>query len=115
MSDTPTPAGPMRLAACRHGTMLFNAGDIYIGASLAAYGEFSEGEVALFRQLLRPGMTALDVGANIGAFTLPMARLVGATGRVIAWEPQRIVVQTLCANLALNAILTRAEMLDGAA
>ena len=84
--------------------MLFNPMDAYIGGSLDAYGEFSEGEVGLFRQILRPGATALDIGANIGALTLPMARMVGDAGRVIAWEPQRIVFQTLCANLALNGV-----------
>jgi FkbM family methyltransferase len=94
----------LRLRACRHGPMLYNARDIYIGGSLDAYGEFSEGEVALFAQILRPGMLAVDVGANIGAHTLPMAQLVGPTGRVVAYEPQRVVFQNLCANVALSGM-----------
>lgn len=94
----------LRLRACRHGPMLYNAHDRYVGGSLDAYGEFSEAEVELFAQLLRPGMTALDVGANIGAHTVPMARLVGPGGRVVAYEPQRVVFQTLCANLALGGV-----------
>jgi FkbM family methyltransferase len=40
----------------------------------------------LFKQILRPGGTAVDVGANIGYFTLLAASLVGDTGRVIAAE-----------------------------
>jgi len=46
----------------------------------------------------------VEVGANIGAHTLFFARHVGPTGAVLAFEPQRIVFQTLCANLALNSV-----------
>ena len=46
----------------------------------------------------------LDVGANIGTHTLAMASLVGQSGRVLAFEAQRSVFQTLCANVALNSL-----------
>jgi len=46
----------------------------------------------------------LDVGANIGVNTIPLARHAGARGKVIAFEPQRIIHQMLCANLALNGL-----------
>lgn len=96
----------LRLKRCRHGLMLYNIHDHYIGGSLERYGEFSEFEVALFRQLVRPGMTVVEVGANIGAHTVALAALAGPEGRIIAFEPQRIVFQMLCANLALNGIET---------
>src|SRR5258708_30968101 len=83
--------------------MLYNIHDVYVGRSLDLYGEFSEGEVGLFRQLVKPGDLVLDVGANIGTHTLFFSQRVGATGRVLAFEPQRIVFQTLCANLAINS------------
>ena len=41
--------------ACRHGQMLYNVHDTYIGRSLDLYGEFSEGEIELFRQFVKPG------------------------------------------------------------
>ncbi len=47
----------------------------------------------------------IEVGANIGAHTLPLARIVGERGRVYAFEPQRVVFQTLCANMALNSLI----------
>lgn len=94
-----------RLKECRYGTMLYNVNDIYVGRSFELYGEFSEGEVALFRQVVRPGSVVLDVGANIGAHTLFFAGAVGPEGSVFAFEPQRIVFQTLCANMALNSVL----------
>jgi FkbM family methyltransferase len=93
-----------RLKRCRHGLMLYNRHDIYIGRSLDLYGEFSEAEAALLRYLLKPGDVVIEAGANIGAHTLPLARMVGPAGAVYAFEPQRIVFQTLCANMALNSV-----------
>jgi FkbM family methyltransferase len=78
--------------------------DLYIGRSLELYGEWSEGEIALFQHLLRAGDIVVEVGANIGTHTIFFARTVGAAGRVLAFEPQRIVFQTLCGNLALNSL-----------
>lgn len=49
-------------------------------------------------------MVAADIGANIGTFTLPLARAVFPGGSVVAIEPQRILHQMLCANIALNGI-----------
>jgi FkbM family methyltransferase len=93
-----------RLKPCRHGTLLYNFHDAYIGRSLELYGEFSEGEVELFALVLHSGQTVVEVGANIGAHTVALAQLVGAAGHVLAFEPQRLLYQTLCANLALNSI-----------
>ena len=93
-----------RLKNCRHGTMLYNIHDMYIGRSLDLYGEFSEGEVDLFRQIVRPGDVVFDIGANIGVHTVYFARAVGVQGAVFAFEPQRLIFQTLCANIALNSL-----------
>jgi FkbM family methyltransferase len=92
------------LQDCRYGRMLFPRQDQYVGRSLGLYGEFSEGEASLFRLFVAPGQVVLDVGANIGAHTVLFARAVGPTGLVLAFEPQRILHQVLCANLALNGI-----------
>jgi FkbM family methyltransferase len=93
-----------RQKACRYGQMLYNQNDMYVGRSFDLYGEFSEGEVDLFRQIVRPGNVVVEVGANIGAHTVFLAQHVGREGAVLAIEPQRIVFQTLCANIALNNI-----------
>jgi FkbM family methyltransferase len=96
--------GSFRLAVCRHGALWFNTADTYIGRSLEKYGEFSELEVALLQQMAFPGSVIVEAGANIGALTVPLARAAGPDGRVIAFEPQRVVHQTLCANVALNGL-----------
>lgn len=90
------------LAICRHGPMLYNRNDQYVGASLRKYGEFSPAEAELLGTLVGPGATVVEVGANIGALTVALSRRVAPGGTVHAFEPQRIVFQTLCANLALN-------------
>jgi FkbM family methyltransferase len=46
-----------------------------------------EKEIMFLRHFLKPGMTAIDVGANLGLYSLPMARLVGPNGRVFSYEP----------------------------
>ena len=45
-----------------------------------------EKEMDFLRRWLRPGMTVIDIGANLGVYSLPMARLVGKTGHVFAYE-----------------------------
>src|SRR3954465_1933985 len=95
------------LTQTRHGQMLVNRHDVYIGRSLELYGEWSEGEIDLFRQVLRPGMVVADAGANIGTHTVARAQMVAPNGVVYAFEPQRIVFQTLAANVALNSLVVR--------
>jgi FkbM family methyltransferase len=82
--------------------MLYNKNDIYMGGSLQKYGEFSIFELELFSQIVGRGCLVVEAGANIGTHTVELSRLVGADGEVHAFEPQRIVFQNLCANLALN-------------
>jgi FkbM family methyltransferase len=89
---------------CRHGRFSYLLNDTYIGRSLDTYGEYSEGEIDLFRQLLRPGDVAIDAGANVGALTVPMARCVGHQGAILAFEPQRVVFDFLANNLRLNGL-----------
>lgn len=94
----------LRLRQCKHGVFLFSTQDTYIGKSLDTYGEWSEGEVHVFSQIIRKGWRVFDVGANLGAFTVPFSKMVGPQGLVVAFEPQRIVYQLLVANVALNEI-----------
>jgi predicted O-linked N-acetylglucosamine transferase (SPINDLY family) len=96
--------GQVRLKACRYGFMLYPIADPGIGRSLDRYGEFSEGEVELFRQLVQPGSTILEIGANLGTHTVFLAKATGPRGTVYAFEPRRVEFQVLCANVALNAL-----------
>jgi FkbM family methyltransferase len=58
----------------------------------------------MFRQIIEPEDLVLDVGANIGGHTIVMSQLVGPSGLVHAFEPQRLVYQTLAGNMAINSL-----------
>lgn len=97
-------SSPLKKTHARHGVFLYPANDVYIGKSLELYGEWSEGEVELVRRLVAPGATVVEVGSNLGSHTVAIGKMVGATGRVFAFEPQRLIFQILCANLIANDV-----------
>ena len=91
------------MVATRQGPMFALAGDAYITRSMQLYGEYGHDEVDLFRQIVRPGMTVVEAGANIGAHSVMLARAC-APGPLFAFEPQQRVFQLLCANLVMNGV-----------
>jgi FkbM family methyltransferase len=68
----------------------------------------------LLSRLTRPGMIALDVGSNVGAYALLFAAKVGPTGRVYCFEPNPEVRQRLIANIRLNDFEARTTILSTA-
>jgi len=74
---------------CRYGEMAFHRTDRWLGRSLDLYGEWSEGEAELFRKVVKPGDVVIEAGANIGALTIPLAKIAGDGGEVHAFEPQK--------------------------
>lgn len=76
--------------------------DAYVSTSLEVYGEYSPEERELLESLVQPGHVVVQCGANVGALTIPLARRVGATGRVIAFEPQELLYRALVANTCLT-------------
>jgi FkbM family methyltransferase len=87
---------------CRHGLFMYNRNDQFIGRGLDLYGQWCEFEIQLLRQFIELGDTVVDAGANIGTHTIAFADLVGPTGRVHAFEPQRRNFHMLAGNVALN-------------
>lgn len=67
-------------------------------------GRYEPQDTALLRQLLKPGMTFVDVGANWGYFTLLAAHLVGAGGRVLSLEPDPRLYKILSGNIDRNRL-----------
>lgn len=76
--------------------------DRAVGARLRRRGIWAAAETELCKREIREGMRAVDVGANIGYFTLLFARLVGPTGHVYAFEPEPRNFELLQRNVARN-------------
>jgi FkbM family methyltransferase len=73
-----------------------------IDFSIYLLGSFEPRTVRTYAGLVKSGDIVLDIGANIGAHTLVLARLVGPAGRVIAFEPTAFAFNKLGGNVALN-------------
>jgi FkbM family methyltransferase len=102
--DAPPPRTEFNeVVPSRFGPMLLNRNDLYIFNGIRETGVWSGDELDLLGQLIAPGQTVLDVGANMGTHTLAFCNFVGPTGRVHAFEPQRIMYQAMVASVALNS------------
>ena len=66
-----------KVKQCRHGPMCYNVHDIYVGQSLENYGEFSQGEVDLFAQMVGPNDVVVEVGRISGRIRHGLARRWG--------------------------------------
>lgn len=73
-----------------------------IDSSLYYNGYFERDSTDAIRRIVKPGMTVVDIGANIGCHALPMALLVGSAGKVIAFEPMTWAYTKLLKNISLN-------------
>lgn len=82
--------------------MMLRSDDGSAGWSLAHLGYYEPHVTTMFRQLIKPGMHVLDVGANIGYFSMLAARLAGPTGKVTAFEPGQSNVVLIQASAELN-------------
>lgn len=98
--------GSLEIVWTRHGFMILNHKDLGVDRELFLYGEYALCETDVMRRFADPARTMLDVGANIGAVALEMARFSTGPGRIVAFEPQRNVYLRLCGNLALNGVTT---------
>jgi len=77
--------------------------DLREGIDFAIFlGLYERSTRMAIHRLVSPGSVVLDVGANIGAHTLELARRVGSGGKVFAFEPTSFAHSKLLRNLALN-------------
>jgi FkbM family methyltransferase len=76
--------------------------DTIISESIRNSRVWAQAETRLFRELLKPGMVVIDVGANIGYFSLLASSLVGPDGRVHAFEPDPVNCGLLKKSVRMN-------------
>jgi FkbM family methyltransferase len=91
-----------RLARLSSGQSLYVDPFDAVGREIVRSGCYEPETVAVFQALLAPGMIVVDAGAHVGQYTVIASALVGAEGRVHAFEPDPETFRQLQANVALN-------------
>jgi len=83
--------------------------DLRQGIDFAIFlqGGFEPSTLQEYGRLVKEGDTVFDIGANIGAHTLPLAKIVGPHGVVAAFEPTDYAFNKLQRNLVLNPTLAQ--------
>jgi len=76
--------------------------DSHDALELSLNGIYEPMETALIQQLIGPGDNVVDIGAHIGYYTLIMSKLVGPTGTVFAFEPDKTNFELLRKNVEVN-------------
>ena len=83
-------------------TIYFDWTDPIIVESFSQSRPYEKGTVSILSKLIKKGMNVVNIGANIGYFTLLIAKLVGPTGHVFAFEPFPKNVEFLRKNIEAN-------------
>ena len=103
-------SGTRKLRSVRQNDRLWR-----LDPEVALRGEFQELDTVLWlRRVLKPGMQAIDVGANVGQMTLEMAKLVGPSGKVIAIEPAPGNLALLERHIEANGFSDRVQIVAAA-
>ncbi|OFW63027.1 MAG: hypothetical protein A2Z35_03685 [Actinobacteria bacterium RBG_19FT_COMBO_36_27] len=97
--------GNIAIKKCKHGIFAYNVNDLYVGKSLEYYGEWTDNELVALESLIHPGNIVVDIGAYIGTHSIFFAKKIAPTGLVFSLEPQRIIYNLLCTNVALNNLI----------
>ncbi len=108
--------GPDFTVKLRGKPFTVNLNDAVVGASILAYRKYEDLETALMERVVKPGFTAIDLGANCGFFATLLGELVGPGGRVLAIEPQPNNARLLRKNVqqrGLDAVVTVAQAAAG--
>ena len=93
--------------------MYLDTEDMGISRSLILFGTREIDHKIMLEKVLRPGMTVLDIGANIGYYVLMELSLIGTNGKLVAVEPSPSNIQLLRRNLDLNGY-HRISVIEGA-
>jgi tetratricopeptide (TPR) repeat protein/tRNA A58 N-methylase Trm61 len=110
---TGTPADPMepeppqsiaRVAESRHGILQYLPDSDPATQSIAWYGDYLQPQLELLARLIGPGAWVVEAGSGIGAHAVALAKLVGAEGHVMAYEPRPVIQQILRQNLEVNRV-----------
>ncbi|NJL06464.1 MAG: FkbM family methyltransferase, partial [Chloroflexaceae bacterium] len=91
-----------------------NLFDAMVGLGIVR-GQYEPNETAFVQATVRPGWNILDIGANIGYFSMLCATLAGADGHVYAFEPMHLNAAMLARSIAENGYAERITLNEAAA
>lgn len=91
------------IAETKHGNFMVLTNDA-LGQALIEKKDFEPHFYNVAKSVLKSGDVCFDCGANLGYHTVSMAKLVGPSGRVFAFEPLRVIFQQLNGNVFLNSL-----------
>ena len=94
---------PIQNGVTSFGSLLICDNRDFIQTRIYHFGLWEPNITAVFVAVVKPGDIVVDIGANIGYFTLLAAKLVGPTGSVVAIEASPKIVHLLKNNIAKNA------------
>jgi FkbM family methyltransferase len=83
---------------------VYSEADQFISARIQRRGSWEPFPTSIMLSLIRPGDVVVDIGANIGWYTVALALKVGETGRVFGFEPEPENADMLERNVALNEL-----------
>jgi len=85
------------------GHKMYLAQNRYVSKQLVRHGIHEKNETNLVKSKIKEGEIVVDIGANIGYYTLIFAKLVGTSGKVFAFEPEPHNFHLLQKNLKANS------------
>lgn len=104
VDDDPASAIPLQIEGVGEIRLFLNPDDRVITPWIVKNRFWEETETHWFVKGIRPGDTVVDVGANVGYYAVIAGKLVGAEGRVFAFEPDPVGFALLKRNLELNGV-----------
>lgn len=108
------PANSIVIKELSCGRRLYvDLGDNVIGCQVVR-DQYEPHSVEILPRFVSPGSTVLDIGANIGFFTMHLADLVGETGRVFAFEPIKELAALVERSIAENQFQERVVLENAA-
>lgn len=115
-SQVVSPQNPIRRSLSRTWSRLLESTGAYVDVRIGQQSlkllvrfrhlcpDYEADTLSVWLQLLKPGMTVWDVGANLGLYTVLSARAIGPLGRVAFWEPAPESFAAAQAHVAANGM-----------
>jgi FkbM family methyltransferase len=90
--------------------MILNFDEEGLSRHLMIHRQREISETETVKRIVKPGMCILEIGANIGYYTILMGKLVGKNGKIYAYEPYPCSVDILTRNVRLNGFADIVEV-----